>query len=259
MNDTMLRQNPISFQKHQEMERYAATLMLDCIRRAPHQHDRKVCIGLSSGFSYTPIYRIVHDTVLKEKLPLDNVIFFLVDDRFVHSDQPESNPQKYILKDLPNATMLYPKVDTLQLKECVEQYDNEIKKMLEENIFIDLITLKFESDGHCAGLFGPARDELIDQCSEHVVFHCRQSRFQVPDRITVGLPFLQNRAESLLLMVKGEENISAFSDLEDQIKLLPSSTTLPADLVRKFPVSKLLKQSNVTVLLENSHNKQSQA
>jgi 6-phosphogluconolactonase/glucosamine-6-phosphate isomerase/deaminase len=236
----------VTFNNHHDLDNYCANKILDQINESQNRTYRKTLIGISGGFSFTPIYRIVHDQVRKKQLSMENVVFFLIDDRFVNSNSKDANPHKYLLQDLNNVTFLYPRVDTLELEPCIQQYNELIENMLKENgNYVDLVTIKFGEDGHVAGLFPPLTQQATDESRS--VIHMKQSKFPVPDRISVTLPFF-DKVENTLMVVKGDSKLESFKLMKKEL-----------NNVDKWPAASLLNKSSVEVVFCDPHNKLSEA
>ena len=155
-------------------------------------------LGLSGGATPLPVYQ----ALATRPLEWSSVSVFLVDERFVAPDHPDSNLRaiKEALLDplgIPLDRVLAP--DTrLPLAECVSTYDAQLRGLLASGA-PDIVTLGMGEDGHIASLFPPlSRDAFEGPLA--IATHTDQ--FPVADRITVTLPLLL-QVESPLIFLSG--------------------------------------------------------
>lgn len=162
-------------------------------------------VGLSGGSTPKPIYE-----ALSQSSGIDwaRVTFFLVDERYVLPDHPDSN-QRMIRETLltgpaAKATTIFP--DTSQpMETCVAQYDEAIGQLNP-----DLIILGMGEDGHIASLFPPLTEEAFGPKN---VIHTTTNQFAVHDRISVTLPVLK-KASKRVFLITGEKKCSLLETMQ---------------------------------------------
>ncbi len=185
-----------------------------------------VYIGLSGGKTPLPIYQELHfEDIAKTE-------FFLVDERCVPFDNPDSNYQ--VIRDsLPEEAVLHP-VDTLLPPHlAASMYSAELDVV--PNDSLDLVILGLGSDGHTASLFPNDIYSLV--ASERVINSINPTAPNPPvrERVTMTLDFIL-RAKKILLLVSGIEKESSIEEL------LHGSKT-----INEFPAKKLLEHSDLTI------------
>jgi len=161
--------------------------------------DDKCILGLSGGSTPKVIYeKLGQDT----EIDWSKVWIFLVDERCVPPDHPESNQRmvrETLLKnaDVPERQIYFPLTD-LDINQCISDYSAKLEVFF-ESTGPELITLGLGEDGHTASLFPPLRQEAF---SEDFVIHTITDDLSVRDRISLTLPRLQ-QAEHKLFLLKG--------------------------------------------------------
>lgn len=181
------------------------TTIADIIRAAT-DHRETAIVGLSGGSTPQPIYTMLAgDTTI----PWAQVRFFLVDERYVPPNHKDSN-QRMIRSTLLTgpasvATLLAPDT-SLPPPQCIDAY-----AALLQGLNPDLVILGMGSDGHIASLFPPLEPEAF---GPRTVIHATTKFFDLPDRITVTLPILENAAKRIFL-ITGQEKKALLEKMQD--------------------------------------------
>lgn len=164
-----------------------------------------VTIGLSGGSTPGPIYEALAQS---QDIDWSRVTVFLVDERYVAVDAPDSN-QRMIRETLlagpaAKANAIFPDT-SLPIDICVAQYDLAITKLSP-----DLVILGMGEDGHIASLFPHLMEEAFGPAS---VIHTVTDRFAVHDRISVTLPVLK-KASQRIFLIAGEKKSSLLTTMQ---------------------------------------------
>lgn len=183
-----------------DFESHAVDLMCASIREAIIMHGH-CTIGLSGGSTPVPVYRLLRG---RKDIDWSRVLLFLVDERYVPADHPESNQRmvrEALLPSLPIAEgqIFFPDT-SLPLKECVRSYS-----LIVSDLKPSLVVLGMGEDGHIASLFPPLSAEAT-RSSATIATHTES--FAVSDRISVTLPVLES-ADSRLFLLTGEAKYEA--------------------------------------------------
>jgi len=160
-----------------------------------------MCIlGLSGGSTPQTIY----DALGEENIDWQKVWIFLVDERYVDPQNPQSN-QRLIRETLlahapiPEEQMLFFDT-TLPIEECMAQYTQGFKEMITEYL-PHIVVLGMGEDGHIASLFPPLPEEALGD--QRYVVHTQTDRFAVHDRVSLALNPLA-AAQEVLMLLKGK-------------------------------------------------------
>jgi len=151
-----------------------------------------VRIALSGGSTPQPIYT----ELSKKRIDFEKVHFYVLDERYVPIDNPDSNSGMIIRTlfasgPLPNTFVYF---DTSKdIHECIDDFSSRMP-----NEDFDLMILGVGSDGHIASLF-PNAQELYR--SGHIA-HTQTDQFAVKDRLTMTFSPIKN-AKNILLLLKG--------------------------------------------------------
>ncbi len=183
--------------------------------RATVQRHPSACIGLSGGSTPRPLYAAL---AAEKSLDLSRVTFFLLDERYVPADHPESN-QAMVRALLcsaggQSARLLAPRVD-LPLMECIADYAEQIESHLPNDaqgaLQMDCAILGMGPDGHITSLFPPLTEEAFGPKS---VIYTTTDQFAIHDRISLTLPLLINAKERLFL-ITGKEKIDLLTQMQN--------------------------------------------
>lgn len=165
-------------------------------------------LGLSGGSTPKPIY----EALGKEQLDWSKVWIFLVDDRYIRPDHPNSNQfllRSTLLKNaaIPESQIIFPDT-TLPIDQCMKLYDQHLTDLLKKGP-PDLITLGMGDDGHIASLFPLLGDDAF---GPSLVIHTTTDRFDVHDRISVTLPVLQ-KSKQVVFFLKGSSKKAVWDEM----------------------------------------------
>lgn len=181
----------------------AADHIAEVMRETLETHGTCI-VGLSGGKTPKEVYEKlgVRCQVLGIRF-WKNVHFFLVDERHVPPDHPESTQQlvrETLLAGVRLGRLVAPDT-SLPLAACVAEYERRIRNLW-NNRHPDLIILGMGTDGHIASLFPPLTDSTLG--SEHLVLATRAPEGIGPpsarDRITLSLNALCSAEHRLLLL-----------------------------------------------------------
>lgn len=190
-------------------------------------------IGLSGGS--TP--RAVYEALGKAKLPWKNIRFFLVDERYVPADDPDST-QRMVRETLlthgqiPEENLVFP-LTSLPLRSCIAEYKKAFLNLC-KNHPSDICILGLGPDGHITSLFPPLSDAAFDP--RKTVIHTTTDTFAVHDRISLTLPALA-QAKKFIFLLKGAKKRETWKAMleskEDE---------------RRWPAKYILERGDVTVI-----------
>ncbi|PFH31310.1 glucose-6-phosphate 1-dehydrogenase [Besnoitia besnoiti] len=292
------RPREVSCRTEEAFVAHGAYLLLSCIQRKLAESGyAKVVVGLSGGSTPLPIYTALRHLALSAaeqgfaraasdfasdwspslqqqieedeqrrhlgaEVDWSRVYFFLVDERYVPPDHPDSNQLKirqHLLGQpngvacdregaacdpdealhIPEANLIFPDT-TLPLDECIVRYHSALLELLSSTQSIDLVTLGLGPDAHIASIFPPLSEEQLKEQMNptSVVLHTRQDRFPVSDRITISLQLLCG-AHKKLFFLKGEEKIRLWREMQDNSR--PKT-------VLEHPALAVLQSGNVRVV-----------
>jgi len=181
---------------------FKATNLIAAHLRFMTKEQARVIVGLSGGSTPKPIYNAL---ALEPDIDWTRVWLFLVDDRYVPADSPDSN-QKLVLETIlknapiPEEQLLFPDT-SLPLEQCVEQYDRRLSTLFRRGT-PDIVTLGMGDDGHIASLFPPVTGDAFLPGKSAI--HTTTDRFAIHDRISVTLPILQS-AKVPVFLIKGAD------------------------------------------------------
>jgi 6-phosphogluconolactonase/glucosamine-6-phosphate isomerase/deaminase len=216
------------------------------------KNNKDTVIGISGGFGYIPIHRMLREEILSKSIPVDHVTFFLTDDRHAPEEHPDANPHKYLLQDIPGVTFLCPRVDTLELDACIKDYNEQISKMLEKHGRVDLVALEMGEYGQIAGLYPPLDDSILS--SDKYIVHTIVKYNPIPDRISISPSFLRDKCDKYLLLLKKDSRLlfwnELYKDVNDKTKMKGES--FDPSVIKRWPVADLLLKKTMTVLFEES-------
>jgi 6-phosphogluconolactonase len=213
-----------------------ATMQIADVIRDAVEEKGSCVLGLSGGSTPRPIY----EALAKEKdIDWWRVWMFLVDERFISSESPDSNlrlVRETLLRDSGTyeAEHLFAPHTDLSPEECVATYDRDLHRLLDEQGHPDLVILGMGDDGHIASLFPPLSPQAFGPT---LAIHTQTDRFAVRDRISVTLPVLEEAAAKIFLL-KGEAKKKTLDDMMRSM-----------DDLHRWPAKALLEKPGTTVVL----------
>jgi len=254
----MLPYNTHYFTSVDEFNTDCANAILSVIRSSITSQ-KSVLIGLSGGSTPIPMYQLVRDVILKEKLSLDNVYFFLVDDRYIdtaHNDSNVNLVNTHLFNDavhqLTRVNFVHPKTSTLELDACVADYNEQIVNLLKQHgPNADLVTLGMGGDGHTASLFPQVVDEAFEVNDEKLVLHTTTEKFAVFNRLGVNIHFLEDKSTQLAMFLKGKDKLDVWKQMEQDVLSALSKqedkSKVPREVVKRWPCANLLLKQGLTL------------
>lgn len=198
-------------------------------------------IGLSGGKTFLEIYEGLSNAALRVSLP--PLKFFLIDERYVPFNDPESNANNIYLSFLRGRgitqknAFIFPNT-SLPLDECVRVYEKQLETIL-NNDGLDLILLGMGTDTHIASWFPPLISlDLLNAYGDKIVCQtvCNNDH-PVKQRLTVSLKFLRQTTRTILVF-SGKEKSRAFH------KLL-SSYEKDVEILAQNPLLQVLSQNQI--------------
>ncbi len=214
---------------YDEMSTAAVTKVWQLLEKSKESIE-KFTIALSGGNSPSGFY---------EKLALldadwSRICFFLVDERKVRPENPESNfrmiREKLLSRiDIPERNVFPVNVSYRKVEDCALAYEEKIKAFFNgAQVVFDLVILGIGTDGHTASLF-PGRAEL-DEKSRIVIPSLAPERFKTKERITLTFPVL-NSARNRFFIVSGKTKASVVKGVLQRDPLYPASRIKEDSLV----------------------------
>lgn len=176
-------------------------------------------IGLAGGSTPKHLYEML----VEEQLPWQKIKLILVDERYVPSDNNDSNLRmirEAMLKriPIPADNLIY--FDTsLPQESAAKEMHRKISILANERTPIfDLLILGLGTDEHVASLF--EGDQALT--SQNFAAAAHAENYPIQERLTLTLPALKNSARTLILL-KGESKADVFYAIE---KGQPKTTAL---------------------------------
>uniref|UniRef100_A0A0K0ER40 6-phosphogluconolactonase n=1 Tax=Strongyloides stercoralis TaxID=6248 RepID=A0A0K0ER40_STRER len=174
-----------------------------------------VYIGLSGG----SMPKVVSDSLnqlLKENFPMENVKFFMVDERVVPLNDKDSNCGEY-LNLLPKnfGNNFIPITNFNDEKLAAEEFEKLLKK--EKNLEIsqtgfpifDLLILGLGPDGHTCSLF--PNHQLVEENVKWIA-PISDSPKPPPKRVTITIPVINN-ARNVAFLATGSNKKDAIKEI----------------------------------------------
>jgi len=156
-------------------------------------------IALSGGNTPVPLFKLM----AKEKVDWRKVHIFMVDERYLPIDDPDSNYgnlcETLLSKiDIPSGNVKYIK-HFESLEESCRVYQYELDQYFKGKKAFDLVLLGMGTDGHTASLF-PDSVELGEE-----VVPSPESDYHKYSRISLGLEPINNSKKQVFLLTKDKE------------------------------------------------------
>jgi 6-phosphogluconolactonase len=211
----------------------ASELIGGMIRSAIREHG-SCTVGLSGGSTPGPVYQ----ALAKEAIDWNRVTFFLVDDRCVSPDHPDSNQllARTTIVNATGAAAVFPN-SSLPPEESATDYADRLGVLLDRPIDVNILGMG--PDGHITSLFPPVPDtgfgDAIAIHTQTPLDENRRPLFAVKDRITLTLPVLAAATQSVFLMKSEKKQLweEMLASEEDE---------------RRWPAKGIIASSNVTVI-----------
>eukprot|EP00917_Polyrhabdina_sp_WS-2016_P025960 GHVP01055830.1.p1 GENE.GHVP01055830.1~~GHVP01055830.1.p1 ORF type:complete len:811 (+),score=155.86 GHVP01055830.1:1042-3474(+) len=187
-----------------------------------------IVIGLAGGKTPRNAYDMFNQLSPKHlTLDWNRVHIFLIDERYVPIDHPNSNTamlKETMLKNtfMPQENLHFPDT-SLPYEECIEDYSLRLEKLF-HFCKPDIIIFGMGLDGHIASWFPPLSNEQINEALDNDKFACPTTtdKFEVSQRITVSLHVLKEASEKVFLL-GNEEKLDVF----EQIMSRPDDASQP--------------------------------
>lgn len=208
--------NIVHFATTEEFVRAAVSWISGAIGEVASTQDT-VRIGLSGGSTPKPVYTML---ATDQSVPWEKTAFFLLDERYVPAEDPDSNQrmvrETLLTRQASNAQFVAPDT-TLPIDDAVRDYEQKIREYAKP----DFVIIGMGDDGHVASLFPPLAPEAF---GGEKVMKTQTDHFAVRDRISVTLPILLESSRRLFL-ISGEKKRALLkkmqSDTED-VSLYPA-------------------------------------
>jgi 6-phosphogluconolactonase len=193
-----------------------------------------ISIALSGGSTPEPIYKLLKSS---KKLPWNRIHIFLVDERYVPINHPDSNYGMIIkalgktqIQKLKNFTHFHTE---LSITACLKKYSTDLQASAKGKNApsFDLTILGIGPDGHTASLF----PETTALTTRQPVAHTTTTAFKVKDRLTITFPVIL-KSKTLLILMKGQEKIPTLKELTEGKKTATG-----------FPAKRLLKHKDLLI------------
>jgi 6-phosphogluconolactonase len=197
----------------QKLELKAATLIAKKIRFLLKSQPL-VALAIPGGTSVSGIFQ----HLLQQKIQWQKVHIFMVDERLVPTNHPDSNFQlaKSVFLDYLTENYLLPKANThpyiyynLPIHQAENAYKNELREISHR---FDIILLSAGEDGHVGALY--PNHPTINSSEEFFIttFH---SPKPPPKRITASRKLMQN-AKTAILLFLGDNKRHAYKNFLDR-------------------------------------------
>lgn len=223
----------------ENLQKNAASLLASCLNSVLAIKDTAV-LAVCGGRSASGVLNFL----AKNKLDWSRIHLFLVDERYVPIDSPDSNFKLIIDSDfgqlVSNGTIqnanLHPFIAGDDTEASLAVY-NELLK--EYGGAIDVVLLSIGEDGHIASLF-PYHDSIKDNGSDYYIF-VDNSPKPPAQRISASKSLIKKCRYSIL-MVAGQDKQQAFCNINDEVY---DEVDCPAKLVKDIPCSYILTDLNL--------------
>lgn len=188
------------------IERYAEFFIKEAVKNIAKSN--RFTAVLSGGSSPKKVFEVLASTH-KEAIDWTKVFFFFGDERYVPSDDPDSNAlmaQKALFEPLHIAESQIFRVNTtLEPREAAKEYYQDINKFFDNQppVF-DLIMLGLGDDAHTASLFPKTTALDVPSPTVTEVFVKDKDVY----RITMSAPLI-NQAKEIAFLIYGESKADA--------------------------------------------------
>jgi len=212
-----------------ELAAKAAEIIKDSVVKLLKLQDQ-VVLAVVGGRSVGAVFKL-----LKEKnIPWNKIHIFMVDERLVPLDDPQSNfklvKDSFLKELIDNNKLPQQNAHPFRVEQGIAAYEKELKSV---GGGYDLVLLSVGEDGHVGGLF-PNHDSVKADADYFVEFH--NSPKPPPDRMTMSRKLLLKSQVAILLFF-GEGKQEAFKNFSDKTV---DFRTCPAKLVPSIKESFVL-------------------
>src|SRR5690606_702859 len=215
------------FPEEDELFGSLADLIVDIANKAIEDKGEFTFV-LSGGNSPRKLYELLSSSFYRDKIDWTKVFFFFGDERYVPSNNPESNAlmaKETMFDRLPIPDSNIYRVNTsFSPEQAAQGYEEVLEAHFGERIMqFDLILLGLGHDSHTASLF-PYSSVLVDMDSAvKAVFVNELNTY----RITFTAPLI-NRAKHIVFLVYGKEKAEAVKHVFGEVH---DSQKYPAQLI----------------------------
>lgn len=168
-------------------------------------HSQSCKIGLSGGSTPENLYKLLAN----EHLPWEKLIFVLIDERYVPSDDPESNLRMIRRALFSHAPIQPENIIYFDTSLPYESTAKEMNRKLRQIGDLDILILGAGEDGHIASLFD--NDEAI--FSNDFATIANAQGYPIQDRLTLTLSFLKN-SKKVFLLLKGYKKAAIYEEIK---------------------------------------------
>lgn len=232
----MIKRKVFIFKDTETLAHFAVKKWQELMRK---ELKKKKSFNLALSGGKTPL--VFYRKLAGLPLAWDKIHIFLVDERFIHFNSPESNYRLIEENLLSHIDIPRENVHPIYIEETIQisakKYEEEIKKFfnIKEGEFpaFDLIMLGLGEDGHTASLFS---DDNALWEREHLAAVVNRQGIEY-QRITLTLSVINN-ARTVIFLVTGTNKSKAIRQI-----LGEKCPPLPASLVRP-------KQGNIFFFLD---------
>ena len=217
----------ISNKCRRTLAKSAVETIAESVKRILSQKE-KVVVAIPGGRSVAEIFEEFKTTTL---LPWEKIHFFMVDERLVDKDSPDSNYRNayelFLSKLLKEKKIPAENIHPFHLDKSAEdkgikQYNEEFKKFQP----FDIVILGSGEDGHIAAVF-PGHHSIKQEGNEFFMMH--DSPKPPKERITSTKTMIEN-ADTAIVLFLGEGKKQAFLNFKN-----PELSTIqcPAKTINK--------------------------
>lgn len=168
-------------------------------------------VALSGGTTPNALFELLAQEPYIKQLDWERIYFLWVDERFVPSNNPDSNfyrAKERLFGDIGACCHFYPvPTDSGTVEEAAAAYEKEVSVVLKAcgKEQLDLVLLGLGDDGHTASLF-PRSVALTEKA--RLVTHVKDGK--VWERVTMTFPFL-SKARHAWFTVVGDSKAAALA------------------------------------------------
>lgn len=197
----------------EDLSRNAADFFCSLFQKTVLQQDRFVA-ALSGGSTPRRLYELLGSSRYRKTIDWKRVHIFLVDERCVPRNHPDSNYGMIFNLLLAPANIPESNIHRIAGEDKAEQaarrYEQELRSLFSAvgTPSFDLIILGVGEDGHTASLF-PNTDAVFDQERLTAPVYLEPPK---PSRVTLTFPVL-NHAAQILLLASGQSKAEVVHEI----------------------------------------------